>query len=180
MKQPKVLHSDKWYDLVDIDGHVGLKSKAMTVSVLPFTVNENGLIEEIGVLKEHNKFREGDYCDTLITGTVEFEDDSLLFTAKRELLEEAGIDMTEEETGKWVFLGTIYLSKDCDKVIPIFGVDVTGKDINKPQGDGSEKEKLAEFSLTSVGEGLSSDEGLVLAAFLRLFNYMYAKSMNYV
>lgn len=180
MKQPKVLFEDKWFDVVDMDGHVGLRSKHMSVAVLPYTVDSNGMIENIGLLHEYNQFREGNYCDTLITGTVEYEDDSLLFTAKRELLEEGGIDMMEEDTGKWIFLGTIYPSKDGDKVIPIFAVDVTSKDINKPQGDGSKQEKLSEFSLVKVGDGLVSDEGIVLSAFLRLFNYMYAKSMNYV
>jgi len=179
MKQPKVLHEDKWGDVVDIDGHVGIRSKHMSVAVLPFTVEANGMIENIGLLHEYNQFREGNHCDTLITGTVEYEDDSLLFTAKRELLEESGIDMIDDAE-KWIFLGTIYPSKDSDKVIPIFAVDVSGKDINKPQKDGSKKERLSEFNLVRVGDGLISDEGLVLSAFLRLFNYMYAKSMNYV
>lgn len=179
-QQPKILFSDKWFDIVDMDGHVGMKSKSMTVAVMPYTTDKNGMVEDIGLIHEYNQFREGDYCDTLITGTVEYEDDSLLFTAIRELKEEGGIEMTEDESEKFIFLGTIYPLKDSDKIIPIFAVDVTGKDINKPQGDGSKKEELSKFAMTKVGDGLISDEALVLSAFLRLFNYMYAKSMNHV
>jgi hypothetical protein len=46
------------------------------------------------------------------------------------------------------------------------------------KGDGSEKEKKSKLVMKNVSEGIASDEGLVLAAFLRLFNYMYSKSMN--
>ena len=180
MKQPKVIHTDKYFDLVDVDGHVGIRSKHMTVGVLPYTTDDNGMIEKIGILNEYNTFREGNYCDTIITGTVEYEDDSLLFTAIRELKEEGGINMEGDNTEKWIFLGSVYTSKDSDKIIPLFAVNVTGKDINKPQGDGSKKEKLSEFSLVPVGDGLVSEESLLLSAFLRLFNFMYAKSMNNV
>lgn len=178
MKQPKVLFEDKWFEVVDVNGQVGIKNKHMTVAVLPYDTDEHGMVKSIGLLHELNYFREGDYCDTLITGTVEYEDDSLLLAAQRELKEEGGY--TVEENDRWLFLGPIYPYKDSDKVVPVFAVNVTDKTQGEAEGDGSDKEKKSKLVMTDVREGIACDEGLVLAAFLRLFNFMYAKSMNYV
>ena len=93
MKQYKVLFEDKWFQVVDVEGTIGLKNKEMSVAIMPYRVNELGVITEIGLLKELNYFREGNYAQTLITGTIENEDDSLLLAAKRELLEEGGFEL---------------------------------------------------------------------------------------
>jgi len=180
MKQYNVLFEDKWFQVVNVDGQVGLKNKEMSVGVLPYQTDGTGMISEIGLLKELNYFREGDYCHTLITGTIEYEDDSLLYTAKRELLEEGGFELGENDNDRWIFLGPIYLYKNSDQMIPVFAVDVTGLKQKEAKGDGSKKEANSKLEMVSVGNGISSDEGLVLASFLRLFNYMYAKSMNNV
>lgn len=179
MKQPKILFSDSHFDIVNVKGQIGLKNKHMSVAVLPYNTDEHGMIKEIGLLNELNYFREGDYCDTLITGTIENEDDSLLYTAVRELEEEGGYKVPAEEASRWLFLGPIYPYKDSDRIVPVFAVDVTGLTQGEidPQTD---KEKLSKLYMKDVSEGIASDEGLVLSAFLRLFNYMYAKSMKYV
>ncbi len=132
----KTLHSDKWFDVVEVDGFVGLKTKTMSIAVMPYQTDENGMIKSIGLLKEPNPFRQGGFCNTLITGTIEYEDDSLIKTAVRELKEEGGFDVSEEEQAK--------------------------------------------LEMVDVTSGIASDEALVLSTFLRLFNFMYAKSMNYV
>ena len=179
MKQPKILFSDDYFDIVNVEGQVGIKNKHMSVAVLPYNTDESGMIKEIGLLHELNYFREGDFCDTLITGTIENEDDTLLFTAVRELEEEGGFIVPAEETARWLFLGPIYPYKDSDRIVPVFAVDVTGLTQGEidPQTD---KEEVSKLYMKDVSEGIASDEGLVLSAFLRLFNYMYAKSMNYV
>jgi hypothetical protein len=180
MKQYKVLFNDNWFDVVDVNGQVGIKNKHMSVGVLPYSTDETGMITHIGLLHELNYFREKDYCDTLITGTVEHEDDSLLFTATRELKEEGGFIIPEDGSDRWLFLGPIYLYKNSDQIVPVFAVDVTGLEQQEHEGDGTEKERLSKLEMVEVSNGLACDEGLVLAAFLRLFNYMYAKSMNHV
>lgn len=180
MKQPKILFSDKFFDIVDIKGQIGIMNKHMSVAVLPYNVDENGMVKEIGLLHELNHFREGGFCDTLITGTVEYEDDTLLFTANRELLEEGGIEVPESESARWLFLGPIYPYKDSDRVVPVFAVDVTGLVQKEPEGDGSDKEEVSRMIMQDISIGISSDEGLVLSAFLRLFNFMYAKTMDNV
>jgi len=179
MKQYKVLFEDKWFQVVDIEGEVGLKNKEMSVAIMPYRVNEMGIITEVGLLKELNYFREGNYAQTLITGTIENEDDSLLYTAKRELLEEGGFDL-KDENDRWLFLGPVYLYKNSDQMVPVFAVDVTGFEQSKPEGDGSLKESKSSLEMVEIGNGVSSEEALVLSAFLRLFNYMYAKTLNYV
>jgi len=176
MKQYKTLYTDKWFDVVDVKGQVGFKNNHMSVAVLPYSVDEHGMVAEIGLLKELNYFREGDYCDTLITGTIEYEDDSLLVTAVRELKEEGGFDLPIENKERWVFLGPIYLYKNSDQMVPVFAVDVTGIEQQEAKGDGSDKEQLSRLHMIPVSTGITSDEGIVLASFLRLFNYMYGKA----
>lgn len=178
MKQPKVLFSDKWFDVVNINGQVGLKNKHMSVAVMPYCTDDNGIISTIGLLHEFNNFRENDFSDTLITGTIEYEDDSLLFTAVRELREEGGFTMPEDSLDRWLFLGSIYISKNSDQVIPVFAVDVTGLPQVETNGDGSEKEIKSYLEMVDVSNGIASDESLVLASFVRLFNYMYAKAIG--
>ena len=178
MKQHKVLFSDNWFDVVDINGQVGLKNKHMSVAVMPYRTDDNGIISEIGLLHEFNNFRENDFSDTLITGTIEYEDDSLLFTAVRELREEGGFTMPEDSLDRWLFLGPIYISKNSDQVIPVFAVDVTGLPQEEANGDGSEKEVKSYLEMVDVSNGIASDESLVLASFVRLFNYMYAKAIG--
>jgi hypothetical protein len=180
MKQYNVLFEDKWFQVVDVEGQIGLKNKEMSVAIMPYRVNELGVITEIGLLKELNYFREGNYAQTLITGTIEKEDDSLLLAAKRELLEEGGFELTEDDNERWLFLGPVYLYKTSDQMIPVFAVDVTGVEQRKADGDGSVKEEKSELEMVEIGNGISSSEALVLSSFLKLFNYMYAKTLNYV
>ena len=88
MKQFKTLSEYKYFDVVEVEGLTGLKMKSVGVGILPYNTDENGMINEVGLLKEFNPFREGDYCHTLITGTVENIDEALLETAKREFQED--------------------------------------------------------------------------------------------
>jgi len=180
MKQYKTLFTDHWFDVVEVKGQTGIKTNKMSVAVLPYRVDSNSMISEIGLLNELNYFREGDYCQTLITGTIDYEDDSLLLTAIRELKEEGGFELGEEDSDRWLFLGPIYPYKNSDQMIPVFAVDVTGLEQKSHEGDGTDKEALSKLEMVSVGNGIASDEALVLSSFVRLFNYMYAKSMDHV
>ncbi len=178
MKEYKTLSEHKYFDVVDVNGHVGLKMKSMSVAVMPYTVDEAGMISKVGLLREFNEFREGDFSHTLITGTIDYEDDSLLFTAKRELLEEGGFDQTDSI--KWVYLGSFFPYKDSDRQVPTFAVDVTGLPQGAPQPDGSKKEELSKLEMISASEIMITEEALPLAAYLRLFNYFYQTAMNNV
>jgi hypothetical protein len=180
MKQYKTLFTDQWFDVVEVKGQTGIKTNKMSVAVLPYRVDSNSMISEIGLLNELNYFREGNFCQTLITGTIDYEDDSLLLTAIRELKEEGGFELSESDNDRWIFLGPIYPYKNSDQMIPVFAVDVTGLEQKDHVGDGTDKEELSKLEMVSVGNGIASDESLVLSSFVRLFNFMYAKTMDHV
>lgn len=178
MQELKVLYNNEKFDIVDINSIIGLKTKTMSVAILPYTIDENGLIVNVGILKEYNPFRPNNYAFTLITGTIESKDEDILKTAIRELSEEGGITCSPDEMGRWVYLGNFYTSKNSDQIIPTLAVNVTNLKINKPIGDGSEKEKLSSFIMIPANEIVASDELLPLGAFLRLFNYFYTETLQ--
>lgn len=177
MKDYKVLYAGEKFDVVEVNGQRGLKAKSMSIAVMPYTVDENGMLREMGFLKEYNPFRENDYAITMITGTVETEDEDLISTATRELEEEGGLTVPTSEKQRWIYLGNFYPSKDGDQIIPTFAVDVTGIARKEAEGDGSIKEDKSEFMMIPVTEAMTTDEALPLATFLRLFNYFYAKTV---
>ena len=99
--QEKILSSTPRFDVVEIDGKVGIRSTVESVVILPYVTDDQGLPLMLGVLKEKNPFREGGYSVSLISGTSEDEDPDFLETAKRELKEESGFDVTDNS--KWHF-----------------------------------------------------------------------------
>jgi 8-oxo-dGTP pyrophosphatase MutT (NUDIX family) len=177
MEKYNVLHSEKAFDVIETEGMVGLKSKTMSVAIMPYLVDSQGMIERIGMLKEFNPFRAGGYANTLITGTVETEDDLLFETVIRELEEEGGYKVPEGQRERIIFLGAFFPYKDSDRMIPTFAVDVTGLQKSEPAGDGSEKESLSEFVEVPTTDVMITSELLPLAAFLKLFNYFIQKSI---
>ena len=182
MNQPKteILFDHPAFSVVNIDGTVGVTMKKISVAVLPYKTDGNGMVKEIGILKEWNPLRPGNYCETLITGTIEYEDDSLLYTARRELKEEGGYTLKEEDNDRWLFLGGIFPYKDSDRLVPVFACDITQLEQTKAEGDGSTQEEKSKLIMTDISKGIASDDGLLLSAFLRLFNYMYAKTIDNV
>lgn len=174
----KVLHETPYFDLVKNDEKHGLRIKITSVAVLPYTIDSTGIVEKIGILKEPNALRDTGYADTLITGSIEDSDDDAYSTAVRELYEEGGVDMRSGSPDNWTYLGAFHDSKDTDREIPTFAVDITGQELGKPQTDGSDHEKNCLFSLVDVNEAIATKELLVLGSFLRLFNIMYKKSFK--
>lgn len=180
MKQYKTLFEHKYFDVVETHECVGLKMKSTGVGILPYTTDEHGMISEIALLKEFNPFREHDYCHTLITGTIESDDEVLLDTAIRELREEGGYTIPESELKRWVFLGVMFIDKYSDCQVPVFGVDITGITPTSPETDGTKKEALSKLELLPSNQIVITDEALALSAFLRLFNYFYIKTIGNV
>jgi 8-oxo-dGTP pyrophosphatase MutT (NUDIX family) len=180
MKNYKTLKEFEKFDIVDVEGHVGMKLKTVSVAVMPFTIDDNGMIDKIGLLKEYNPFREGDFSHTLITGTIDYEDDSLLYTAKRELKEEGGYEVPDNENLRWIYLGNFFPYKDSDRQVPTFAVDVTGIEPKEPQTDGTKKEELSKLEMIPSNNIMITEEMLPLSAFLRLFNYFYQKTIGNV
>jgi 8-oxo-dGTP pyrophosphatase MutT (NUDIX family) len=180
MKEYKTLQKYKNFDIIEIEGHEKIKMNRVSVAVMPYTVDEHGMIHNVGLLKEYNPLREGDYCHTLITGTIDYEDDTLLYTANRELQEEGGFEIPANETERWLYLGNFYPYKDSDRQVPTFAVDVTGLTAGEVKGDGSKKEKLSQLEFIPSNDIMITEELLPLGAFLRLFNYYYLKTIGHV
>jgi 8-oxo-dGTP pyrophosphatase MutT (NUDIX family) len=176
----EILFDHSGFSVVNIDGVVGIRMKKLSVAVLPYKTDNNGMVKEIGVLQEYNPLRPNNSADTLITGTIEYEDDSLLYTARRELKEEGGFDVKEDENDRWLFLGGIFPYKDSDRLVPVFACDVSRLEQGKASGDGSPQEEKSKLVMLDVSKGIASDDGLLLSAFLRLFNFMYAKTLDHV
>lgn len=174
----KVLFEAPKFNVVKIGERYGIHLTTVSVAVLPYTTNGAGIVEKIGVLREFIELREGNYADTLITGTIDDSDDDAYAAAVRELFEEGGIDMSNESADRWTFLGNFHDSKDTDRIIPTFAVDVTDMPISKPTTDGSESENKSALIMMDVNDALQSNELLLLGSFLRLFNIMYQKSFN--
>lgn len=171
MKNHKILYEDKTFSVVERDGMTGIVPADLSVVILPFERNQKGLMKSIGVLKEFNPFRRGGNSMTLVTGRTEDEDPHILDTAKRELKEEAGFDVSDSE--RWFFLGNLTTSKLVDMEHPCFAVDVTGLERNIPEGDGSEQENKSEFMMVSVSQALGSTDALIPALFIKVFKFIY-------
>lgn len=169
----KKLFETPYFDVIQIEDTCGISAKTVSVAVLPYTIGSGGVVETIGVLHEWNELRDDKYANTLITGTIEDTDPDAYATAVRELWEEGGFDMRNETPDKWTFLGNFRDSKDSDRIIPTFAVDVTGLQKSLPTTDGSNKESRSSLMMMLVNEAVLTNELLLLGAFLRLFNILY-------
>ena len=168
--QEKILSSTNRFDVIEREGKVGIRSTVESVMILPFINDDQGLPLMLGVLKEKNPFREGGYSISLISGTSEDEDPDFLETAKRELKEESGFNVTDNS--KWHFLGTVTASKMVDAEHPCFGVDVTGLEKDITTTDGSESEKLSEFIFIPANDVVKAKDVFIPAIFLKLFKFV--------
>jgi 8-oxo-dGTP pyrophosphatase MutT (NUDIX family) len=168
--QEKILASTPRFDVVDREGQIGIRSTVESVIILPFVKDDQGLPLMLGVLKERNHFREGGYSVSLISGTTEEEDPDYLATAKRELKEESGFDVDDND--KWYFLGTVTASKMVDAEHPCFAVDVTGIKRGEATTDGSEQEKMSEFIFIPANDVVKSKDVFLPAIFLKLFKFV--------
>lgn len=172
----KVFYENEWYSVVKRKSRTGIEHKFMSIAVLPFKTDESGMLDELGLLEEFNPFREEDYTLTLITGTVEGSDADLIDTVVRELKEEGGFTVNREEITRFHYLGSLYLSKDDDKLLPVFAVKVNDLEQGIAIGDGSDKEEKSKLKMVSVQTITELQESLALAAFFKLFQLFYSKT----
>jgi 8-oxo-dGTP pyrophosphatase MutT (NUDIX family) len=171
----KILYSTDHLDLIEREDVVGVIPKFSNVVILPFVSDDAGLPLLVGVLKEYNVFREGGYSISPITGSSDDEDPNFLDTAKRELLEESGYDVSDSE--RWYFLGNAVSSKFVDHEQPCFAVDVSGTERKNPQTDGSKKESLSEFVFIPANDVVKCKDVFIPALFLKLFKYVMGKDL---
>ena len=176
MSKNQVFYENDWYSIVRRQSRTGIEHKFMSIAVLPFKTDSSGMLDQLGLLNEFNPFREDDYTLTLITGTVEGRDADLIDTVIRELKEEGGFVVSREDISRFHYLGSLYLSKDDDKLLPVFAVKVNDIEQGEAIGDGSEKEEKSELKMVDVKTITESQESLALAAFFKLFQLFYSKT----
>jgi hypothetical protein len=176
MNNDKILYETQHLNLVERDDVVGVIPNFSNVVILPYISDGQGLPLLIGVLKEYNVFREGNYSISPITGSSDDEDPNFLETAKRELEEESGYLV--EDNSRWSFLGNAVSSKFVDHEQPCFAVDVTDLERKKPNGDGTKKESLSEFVFIPANDVVKCKDVFIPALFLKLFKFVLGKDLH--
>lgn len=174
--EKKVLFKTDYFEVIQKDGMYGIEPYDLSVIVMPFEKDARGLPKSIGVLKEYNTLRDGNYSLTLVTGRAEGEDPDVLATAIRELKEETGYDVQDPE--RWTYLGLLTTSKMVMQEHPCFAVDITGLEKQEKEGDGTESEEKSEFLLVTVKEALNTSDALIPALFLKIFRYIFGFDLN--
>jgi 8-oxo-dGTP pyrophosphatase MutT (NUDIX family) len=163
------------FEIVSKEGFHAIKNQNSTVAVLLYTLDDNDLLDKVGVVIEKNPHFSGGNYMGLILGTVEKDDPSLLWRAKTEAREESGIDVSE--TTRWDFLGEIYTSKLFPQSIYCYCADVTGLKRNSPKGDGSPHEEGMEFAMLSLNRAQEVPDSILQTCFFKLFSKLYKNQL---
>ena len=170
-KEKKIIHKTEYFNVIEKDGMFGIEPTELCVVVMPFEKDQRGLPKTLGVLKEYNPMREGNFSITLVTGRAEGEDPDVLSTAIRELKEESGYDVQDPD--RWFYLGLMTGSKVVNQEHPCFAVDVTGLQRAEKEGDGSESEDKSEFIQMTVKEALNTSDAFIPTLFMKIFKYIF-------
>lgn len=172
--EKKVIVEGKFEDVVEIKEHYYLIAKKHQVTVLPYTIDARGLLDKVGVVKDFNYiFEEYDY--TLINGYINQDDGTNLVAANRILYEAIGMNQTNADD--WMYLGGLYNTLTSDSAIDLYCVDLTGKEIPTTE-EAEENQDKIKFKMIDSSHVITSDDTLLLASYLRLFNYFYVNSLD--
>jgi hypothetical protein len=170
----KTVVEGKFEDVISIKDHYYLVSKKHRVTVLPYTIDTKGLLDKVGVIKDYNFVFE-DYDYTLINGYITQDDGTNLVAANRVLYEAIGLNVPNADD--WMYLGGLYNNLTSDSAIDLYCVDLGGKDVKDTEEVEENKDKI-KFKMIDSSFVVTSDDTLLLAGFLRLWNYFYVNSLT--
>ena len=171
--EKKIVTEGDYETVIEINKHYYLVSKKHRVAVLPYNIDSKGLLNQIGVIKDYNYvFEEYDY--TLINGYISADDGTNLVTANRILYEVIKLNIPNADN--WMYLGSLYNNLTSDSAIDLYCVDLTGKEIQEVAEE-IEVNKIR-FKMIDSSYIVTSDDTLLLAGFLRLWNYFYINSLS--
>jgi len=170
----KTIVEGDFEDVVEINKHYYLVSKKHRVTVLPYTISSDGLLDRVGVVKDYNYVFE-DYDFTLINGYISQDDGTDLVAANRVLFEVIGTNVTNADD--WMYLGSLYNNLTSDSAISLYCVDVTQVEIRETE-ELEQNKKKAKFQMIDVSRATTSDDTLLLSSFFRLFNYFYVNALS--
>ena len=168
-----VVQKTKNKEVVEIDGRLFMRQINPSVIIMPYTVDDKGLPDKIGIIHEILDQRPGGMSKTLITGTPDNEDSNIFETAVRELEEESGFLV--KDLKRWDFLGSLYTSKMVISSNPCFSVNITGLVSGERKTDGSKSEKDSKFELVNVDEALNLDDSLISTLFIKTFKDIFTQ-----
>ena len=161
-------------DVIEIKDHYYLISKKHRVTVLPYTIDSKGLLDKVGVVKDYNYIDE-EYDYTLVNGYITADDGTNLVAANRVLYEAIGLNMTQADD--WMYLGGLYNTLTSDSAIDLYCVDLTDKPVQETE-EATENKQRIRFKMIDSSQVITSDDTLLLASYLRLFNYFYVNSLD--
>jgi len=172
--EKKIIVEGEHEDVIEIHDHYYIVSKKHRITVLPYTIDSKGLLDKIGVIKDYNYvFEEFDY--TLLNGYISQDDGTNLVAANRILHETTGLNITNADD--WMYLGGLYNNLTSDSPIDLYCVDVTDKEIIASEKTEENIQKV-KFKMIDCEFVVSSDDTLLLASYLRLFQYFYVNSLQ--
>lgn len=172
--EKKTVLEGQWEDVISVDDHYFLISKKHRVAVLAYTIDTRGLLDRVGVVKDYNYVSE-DYDYTLPHGYISQDDGTNLVAANRVLYEIIGLNITNADD--WMYLGSLYNNLTSDSPVDLYCVDLTQKEIKETEEVTADMNK-AKFKMIDASFVITSDDSLLLAAYMRLFNYFYVNSLS--
>lgn len=171
--QSKILMSNDLEDLVEYDGRFFVVPKKQKICVIPYTLS-GGMLDKIGVVKYSKSFSSNlDY--SLVAGMATIDDDLDLVTANRLLFEH--INSNVPNANNWMYLGKIKNNVIDNLGVSLYSVNITDVKITTPTKIDREKKEY-EFKLVYSNDIISTDDSLLLASYLRLFQFFYINSLN--
>lgn len=172
--EKKTIVEGTFENVLEINDHYYLLSKKHQVVILPYTIDSKGLLDKIGVIKDYNYVFE-DYDYTLINGYITEDDGTNLVAANRVLYETLKINVTNADD--WMYLGNLYNNLTSDSGIDLYCVNLSNMSIEESKKIEIEDE-IVHFKMIDSATAITSDDILLLASYLRLFNYFYVSSLK--
>ena len=171
-EEAKVLLESEFQEVVKQDTNYYIVNKKDVVCVLPYTLDDGGLLNTIGVLEIWNE-EERKSGFTLLKGFLSEDDGTNLVGANRIFYDVTGVNLTD--AAQWMYLGSLFISLYCDSPLKVYAIDMTGAEIEEQVMDEKTKQIFKMVESSTVAQ---SDDMLFLGAFARLFNFFYAKSLK--
>jgi len=174
MEEPRkrLVVQGEYEDVFEIDGHYYLQDKKDKVAVIPYTISSEGLIDKIGVVLDWNYVEEEEIL-TLLNAYITSDDATDLVAANRILFETTKMNIKSAKD--WMYLGAVYSNLTSDSPIKLYAVDISGLRI---QEEAAEDVQKKQFKLMDASSVIRTDEILFLAAYFRLFNLFYIRSLE--
>ncbi len=177
MKEEKMLFKDKWVSIIEKtikNGGKYLYSKAdwcnsQGVAILPFAFKDEQLklLGRFEVCPAHSD--ELELCS--ITGGMDKEGENALVTAWRELIEEGGYKVKQEDI---IYLGSVRPSKASDMTTHLFSVPMNDEsrfEVVEATGDGTAGEEGAYCDWITEEQLILSKDPLLHAMYVRMMKY---------